>query len=87
MAAHGVARVTHQQMQELELFGTELDLAITARDSANGRIEFQVLYPEDAQGRISLAPQERVGPRREFPERKWLGYVVVCSQVERLDAV
>ena len=79
--------MAHQQKEKIKFLGAKLDLVFPAMDFVRSRIKFQILHSQHIQRRIGFATQQRIRPRREFLEGKWLSDVIVCAQVQRLDSV
>ena len=78
----------HEEMQQPELGGADLDLATLAGDPAGGRIDRQAADDDRRVQRFGRAtPQDGTDPRQQLVGRERLGEVVVGAGIQAGDLV
>jgi hypothetical protein len=88
MGAATVRRVRHEEMQQPELGGPELDRAAAVAHAMRRGVELQARELDDVVGQLRRAPaHDRLDAGEELAPRIRLGDVVVRAGVERGDLV
>jgi hypothetical protein len=78
----------HQELQQLEFLGGEVDVLAGARDFASQQVEFQVRHFEATGFRQrGAAPAECFDARQQLGERERLGEIVVAAHFESVHPI
>jgi hypothetical protein len=87
-ASEDATLVAHQELEQGELFGAQLNRATLAVGATSPKIESQAVYV-DLRGlaRLYFAPAEGAQTREKLLEGEWLREVVVGAGVEATDAI
>ena len=86
-AREHLARVLHEQGEQVELGAREVDPAAAAAHLVGDRVEHEVAEPQRRAVLAGRAAQQRPQPRLELLERERLDEVVVGARVQAGDAV
>src|SRR3954466_15830411 len=87
VAREDLAGVAHERLQELELLGRQVYLAVAPPDPAGGGVELQVADLEHRRALDRAATGEGAQARQQLGERERLGEIVVRAGVETRHAV
>src|SRR6185312_4406724 len=82
-----VALVLHEQRQQQELFGRELERRAAAHGAVTPHVEREIRILRPLVRRPAAAPQQRAHAGEQFREGEGLDQVVVRAEIEPLDPV
>ena len=87
-AREHLTAAAHQQVQQGELLGGQVDALFAAVGAMTGRVQFEVVDLEDVRdARLFATPQERADPGQQFGKLEWLDQIVVGAGVEAFQLV
>ena len=79
------AGLSHEVLEQREVPAGQLDLPTIPPNTPGGRIELQVVDPEDRRERRRRPPRQGPQPRQQLLHLEWLGEVVVGPGIQALD--
>ena len=86
-AAERHAGPAHEQLEQRELLGGEVELLVAAPRPVRSRIQTEIADLEDGRPLHRRASSQRAQPREQLLEGERLGEVIVGAGIESIDAV
>src|SRR5262245_55269834 len=77
LAAHGLALMTREVREQIELAGAERDDSRAALHASQLNVEHEIAYPELHRVTVTRASEQHAQTSQQFRERKRLDQVVV----------
>src|SRR2546423_7070302 len=87
LAAQDLARISHEVLQQIELFRRRRDQLVSTADLARRQVHDDVGIAQGAASPWCPAPEQRPHPSEELLVSKRLDQIVVSSLVESFDTV